>query len=192
MDAFATYTDLATRLNRTFTGSEQAWITSLLEDASAYLREDVLGMQVYPQATSTFTDWPDGGRLDLPQAPVISVGTVVQNGVTLTADEGYERRNNSLYFPTDDPVTVTFTYGYTVAPDSLKRWCMVLVSQALLTLEQGLGLTAGGLSSVAIDDFKAAWADAGASSGMTLNDRNIKLIRDQFGVRGSAVVTTSR
>ncbi|MHB9004001.1 MAG: hypothetical protein ACYC6C_08040 [Coriobacteriia bacterium] len=183
VEAFATYQDLELRLNRTFTVAEQPWITSLLEDASTYLRDDVLGLQVYPQATSTFVGYPEGARVDLPQSPVVSLGAVVQNGVTLAANVGYVRRDNTLYFHSDEPVTVTFTYGYLTAPESLRRWACVLVSQALLPLEQQLGLTAGGLSSVAVDDFKAAWADAGAESGITLSDRNIALLREQFGSR---------
>ncbi|MET0888389.1 MAG: hypothetical protein ABWX92_18285, partial [Mycetocola sp.] len=63
----------------------------------------------------------------------------------------------------------------------LARLACVLVSQTLLPLEAQLGLTAGGLSSVAIDDFKLAWADAGASSGMTLTEHAEKAIRKQFG-----------
>ena len=188
VEAFATYQDLELRLNRVFTVAEQTWITSLLEDASTYLRDDVLGLQGFPQATSTFTAWPEGGRVDLPQAPVVSVGAVVQDGVTLILDKGYLRRDSSLYFHSDKPVTITFTYGYLTAPESLRRWTCVLVSQALLPLEQSLGLTAGGLSSIAIDDFKAAWADAGAESGITLSDRNIALLREQFGSRLSWVV----
>lgn len=190
VDAFALYTDLELRLNRTFSVAERPWITSLLEDASTYLRDDVLGLQVYPQATSTFTAWPEGGRVDLPQSPVISLGAVVQDGATLVADVGYARRDNSLYFNSDEPVTITFTYGYALPPESLKRWTCVLVSQALLPLEQQLGLTAGGLSSVAVDDFKAAWADAGAESGITLSDRNIALLREQFGSRQAWVAGT--
>lgn len=193
MDAFATYTDLGLRLNRTFTvGVESAWITSLLEDASTYLRDDVIGLQIYPQTKSTFTAYPDGGSVVLPQEPVVSVDKVVQAGVTLVLDTDYSRRNSTLTFFNDLPVDITFTYGYLTPPESLKRWTMVLVSQALLPLEQQLGLTAGGLSSIAIDDFKAAWANAGEESGITLTDRNIRLLREQFGVRGSTVVTTSR
>ena len=190
MDAFATYTELGLRLNRTFTTAEQAWVTSLLGDASTYLRDDVLGQQVYPQTTSTFTAYPDGGQVDLPQSPVISIDLVERAGVVLVAGADFTRRNNTIYLPNDDPVDITFTYGYLVAPDSLKRWAIVLVSQALIPLEAGLGLTVGGLSSIALDDFRAAFADAGELSGITLSDRNIKLLRESFGVRGSAVVTT--
>lgn len=191
MDAFATYVEFGNRVNRTFTvGTESDWITSLLEDASTYLRDDVLGQQIFPQSTSTFTAWPDGGRVEIPQQPLISVDSVVQSGVTLVPDTDYKLRDSTLSFNHDAPVDITFTYGYEVAPESLKRWTMVLVSQTLIPLEQQLGLTAGGLSSIAIDDFKAAWANAGEESGTTLTDRNIKLLRQQFGSRLGYVVTT--
>lgn len=191
VDAFATVEDLELRLNRDFTaGAETDWITALLEDASTYLRDDVLGQQVFPQDTSTFRAWPDGGRVDIPQEPLISIDGVERDGVALVADSGYTRRDSTLWFTSDEPVDITFTYGFATAPESLKRWAMVLVSQVLIPLEQELGLTVGGLSSVAIDDFKAAFADAGEMTGITLSDRNIALLREQFGVKGSYVVTT--
>lgn len=191
VDAFATVADLELRLNRTFSaGAETEWITALLEDASTYLRDDVLGLQVFPQSQSTFRAWPDGGRVDIPQQPLISIDEVERDGVTLVLDTDYTQRDSTLMFRTDDPVDITFTYGYETAPESLKRWACVLVSQALTPLEAGLGLTVGGLSSVAIDDFKAAFADAGDNTGMTLSDRNISLLREQFGVKSTYVVTT--
>lgn len=190
VDAFATYTQLGVALNRTFTAGEQTWVTSLLQDASTYLRDDVIGQQVYPQSSSTFTAYPDGGRVDLPQQPVISLGTVTRDGVTLVLDTDFTRRDSTLTFDSDDPVIITFTYGYATPPASLTRWCIVLVSQALIPLEAGLGLTVGGLSSVALDDFKAAFADAGEGTGITLSDRNIALIREQFSLKGTTVVTT--
>ena len=196
MDAFATAADLGTRLKRTFTGDEVAWITSLLEDASTYLREDVLlGQQVYPQAQSTFTAYLDDDELTLPQSPVVSVDSVQREG----EDVRYTRRDNRLRihrhrsFRVEElPVEVTFTYGYTTVPDQLVRWTCVLVSQVLIPLEQQLGLTVGGLSSIAIDDFKAAFADAGDNTGITLSDRNIALIRQSFGVSASTVVSAAR
>jgi hypothetical protein len=178
VDAFATVDDLAARLNRTFSEGEEAWITTLLEDASTYLREDVIGLQVYPQSTAAFSAWPDGaGEIVLPQQPVISVDAVEQDGLDLD----YVHRDGVIFVDTCEPVDITFTYGYAVAPEGLKRWTCVLVSQALVPLELNLGLTVGGLSSVAIDDFKAAFADGGESTGMSLSDRNIALIRRQYG-----------
>jgi hypothetical protein len=199
VDAFATFQDLQARLNREFTVAEQSWITVLLEDASTYLREDVLGLQVYPQSTSTVEMFPDGGRVDIPNPPLISIGAVTRSGSPVE----YVRRHNTVYVPieyvpesvglggyVETPILVTFTYGYALAPESLKRWACVLVSQALLPLEQNLGLTVGGLSSVAVDDFKLAFADAGEMSGIALSDRNVALLREQFGVKQSYVVGT--
>ncbi|MEA9983652.1 hypothetical protein [Subtercola sp. RTI3] len=206
MQAFATYTDLGTMLNRTFNTDEQAWITSLLEAASAYLREDVIGQNVFPQSQVTYEAQPDGGTVEIPAKPLISVDSVRRAGI----DVPYTRRDMVLsidpynrFYSTntddfsaetfvsqgyrlthDDPVTVTFTYGYALAPEGLKRWACVLVSQTLIPLELKLGLTAGGLSSVAIDDFKAAWADAGDMSGMALSDRNILSLQNQYGASG--------
>lgn len=198
VDAFATVDDLALRLNRVFTdGAVADWITALLEDASSYLRDDVLGQQVYPQSQSTFTAWPDAGRVDIPQAPLISIDAVTYN----SAPVRYSQRDNSIMIHwqgeqrvlndiREPAVDITFTYGYTTPPDSLVRWTCVLVSQVLVTLAQNLGLTAGGLSSVSIDDFKAAFADAGDNTGITLSDRNIQLLREQFGVKSAYVVSS--
>lgn len=186
MDAFATYTDLETRLQRTFTVGERTWITALLEDASAYLR-GVIGYDIYPQTEVTYTDYPDGTRVDLPQVPIVTITAVERDAVEVD----YDYRPGYIIVDNDLPVDITFTYGYEVAPPELVRLTCVLVSQALITLEQDLGLTAGGLSSVALDDFKLAWADAGASSGMVLPPIQEAAVRRQFG-KGDAVVVTTR
>lgn len=190
MDAFATADDLAARLNRTFSAEEEAWITTLLEDASTYLR-GVIGQTVFPATAATFVAYPEAGRVDLPQYPVVSVDLVERDGETLVLDTDYTYRPGYITVDCDDPIEVTFTYGYATAPDELRRLACVLVSQALLTLENNLGMTAGGLSSVAIDDFKLAWADAGGQSGMVLTPHAELSVRRQFG-RGDATVVDTR
>lgn len=188
VDAFAAAQDLADRLKRDFTPDESAWIDTLLADASAYLRGQI-GQRVYPQTTSTFTGYPTSGRVDLPQVPIASVGAVERDGVAVDFKyrPGYILLEQSRDI--DEPVDVTFTWGFVTAPEELLRLACVLVSGALLTLENGIGLTAGGLSSVALDDFKLAWADAGAASGMVLSDITIDSIRAQFGYVGVHVVS---
>lgn len=186
VDAFATYEDLELLLNREFTVEEQPWITGLLESASTYLRSVADGYQIYPQAEATYTDYPDGGRCDLPQLPIVSVDAVERDSVEVD----YTYRPGYITVDNDLPVDITFTYGYETAPAELTRLACVLVSSALLPLEQNLGLTAGGLSSVAIDDFKMAWADAGAASGMVLPPIQEAAVRRQFGKGDAAVVTT--
>ena len=176
MDAFATHADLAKKLNRTFSEPEKLWITELLEDASTYLREDVIGSQVFPQATATFTAWPSLREVPLPAQPVIGVMSVTAG----TTPVQYEERDGTLRVDTDEKVTVTFTYGYATAPEGLKRWACVLVSQALIPAELKLGLSVGGLSSIALDDFKVAFADGGDQTGIQLSERNIESIRNQY------------
>jgi hypothetical protein len=124
----------------------------------------------------------------LPQQPVVSVDAVTDSNGDPVLFWDEDDRVRVHVRGRREPVSVTFTFGFTEPPASLVRWACVLVSQVLLPLEQQLGLTAGGLSSVQLDDFRAAFADAGDSTGITLADRNIQLLRDQFGVRGTTVV----
>jgi hypothetical protein len=49
----------------------------------------------------------------------------------------------------------------------------------------------GGLSSVALDDFKLAWADGGEGSGMTLTKHAEAAVRRQFGQGGITVTETA-
>lgn len=175
MDAFATVEDLETRLNRSFTDAQRPQIEALLADASTYLR-DTIGQQVFPQATATFKAWPENGWVDLPQQPA-TVTAVTRNGSAVA----FVEQPGAVTVDGDAPVMVTFAYGYATAPEGLTRWACVLVSQTLTTVEMNLGLSAGGLSSVGIDDFRAAFADGGASTGMSLTDANADRLRAQYG-----------
>lgn len=176
MDAFATADDLAALLNREFTEEEESWVTTLLESASTYLR-DAIGQTVYPQQSVEYIDYPTGGRVDLPQYPIVEVTSVERDG----AEIDYTYRPGYIMVDCDDPVTITYTFGYSTAPDRLRDLACVLVSSALLTVEAGIGLTAGGLSSAALDDFRIAWADGGASSGMVLPEIQKTDVRRSFG-----------
>lgn len=189
MEAFATVADFVARTRKVLTEPEQEWITTLLEDASTYLRDDVIGYQIYPQATATITTNPDSsGELVLGQQPIIEVTSVVRDGEVID----WKYRDGSVFVldSNTDPITVTFTYGYATAPESLKRWSCVLVSQVLLPLEQNLGLSVGGLSSIQIDDFRMAFADGGEHTGMQLSERAEKSIRAQF--RSTAAIVGLR
>lgn len=188
MVAFATADDLAVRLNRTFTVGEEAWVTALLEDAAEFMR-GVMGSQVYPSTQSTYVAYPAGGRVTLPQAPVRSVDVVERDGVELVLDTDYTRRQDSLFVGCDDPVDVTFTYGLDAAPADLVSINCALVSQMMLTVSAGLGLTGGGLSSVAIDDFRAAFADGGASTGLSMTDATRAYLINRYGTSAWVVET---
>lgn len=183
MLAFATWQELETQLGVTFTPEDQAQATSLLESASSYLR-GVIGQNVYPQSTATFTAWPDmSGRVDLPQWPVVSVSSVERDGAAID----FKYRPGYALVEGDEPVDVTFTYGVAEPPAELNRVTLVLASQALQSLELTGALTSGGLSSVSIDDFRAAFADGGSSTGVALPELQQKALRRQFG-RGDVVI----
>lgn len=162
MTAFATPADLATRLKRTFTDDEAAWVTVLLEDAAADIR--LITGHVYPSVTATFTAYPSDGWVDMPQRFVTSITAVERDGTAVT----FTRHENSIRVDCDKAVDVTFTYGLTEAPRELLALNCVMVSQAITLVENGLGLKIGGLSSVALDDFKVAFADAGEMTGSTI------------------------
>lgn len=186
MTAFATADDLAVRMKRTFTEGDQAWVTALLEDAAGVMR-GVMRNQVYPSAQSTYLAYPTGGWVDLPQGFIRSVDAVTRDGDPVR----FERVQDSIRVHCDGPVEVTFTYGLDTAPADLIGINCALVSGVILTVENGLGLTAGGTSSVAIDDFKLAFADAGASSGAALTDTTRDYLVQNYG-RSAWVVEASR
>lgn len=176
MEAFATHEDLAKRLNRTFTPDEEAWVTTLLEDAADFMR-GVMRNQVYPSSQSTYVAYPAGGRVDLPQGFVRSVDSVKRDDT----DVPFVRREDSVFVDGVAPVSVTFTYGLSAAPGDLVSINCALVSQMMLTVQAGLGLSGGGLSSVAIDDFKAAFADGGSSTGLSLSEHTRAYLEERYG-----------
>ena len=177
MVAFATHQDLATRMMRTFTVPEQEWVTALLDDAADLMR-GVMRNQVYPATTSTYIAYPTGGRVALPQSFVRSIESVQRDGI----DVAFTRFQDVINVGSSEPVEITFTYGLDAAPSYLIQINCALVSAVMLTVEAGVGLTAGGLSSIAIDDFKAAWADAGASAGMVITEHVRRYLEETYGV----------
>ena len=177
MIAFATFSDLANRLGVVYTTAQQVQATLLLEDAATLMR-GVMRNQVYPSRSSTYIAYPVGGRVTLPQTFIRSVDSVISSvGLAVV----YTRRQDTIFVDTDNPVTITFTYGLAAAPLDLVGINCALVGQVLLTINAGLGLNAGGLSSVAVDDFKAAFADGGAGTGMTLTANTEQYLIDHYG-----------
>lgn len=176
MTAFAEVSDLETLLKTTFEGDDAAQVEALLEAASDHLRS-VIGQDVFPQTQTTYTAYPTFGREDLPQWPVVSVDAVERDSVAVE----YTYRPGFITVKGDDPVDVTFTWGVTEAPAELKRLALVLAAQALAMFNTTGALSAGGLSSLAIDDFRAAFADGGAGTGIALTKHAEQSVRRRFG-----------
>ena len=181
MTAFAEFSDLQALpvIGEKFSEEQAESIGNLLEAASAHLRH-IIGQNVYPQETVTYEAYPSFGREDLPQWPVVRVDAVQRDGV----DVDFTYRPGFVLVRGDDPVDITFTYGVAEAPEELKRLACVLAAQALQMLETTGALTAGGLSSLGIDDFRAAFADAGEGTGVSLPKRVEVGLRRRFGRGG--------
>lgn len=182
MTAFATHVELGKRLGRTFTPEEQLWVTELLGDAAEYMR-GIIGEQVYPPKQITFTAWPDCGRVDLPASAVQSIDAVERDGHPVA----FTRVLAHLMVSGGGPVAVTITVGFTSAPRDLIALNCAMVSTQLMLVEAGLGLQVGGLSSVALDDFKVAFADAGEQTGLSLPAIQREYLRTRYG--GSVFTT---
>lgn len=183
MDAFATTAQLSALLNREFSIDETEQVEALLAVASDHIRA-VVGQDIFPQRRVTFKAWPDvAGRVDLPQQPVVEVHSVTG---------GFDYDGESVTAHASGPVDVEFTYGYAEPPEFIASLTCVLAAQAFKMLELGLGLSAGGLSSVAIDDFRAAFADGGEQTGISLTPRNEALLRERFGAPGGTYVVRLR
>lgn len=183
MTAFATVPDLEALLKTTYEGDDITQVEALLDAASGHLRH-VIGQDVYPTTTTTYTAYPTFGREDLPQWPVVKVESVTRGGV----DVPFTYRPGYLMVRGDEPCEVTFTWGVSTVPAELKRLTCVLAAQALQMFETTGALSAGGLSSLGIDDFRAAFADGGEQTGISLSPHAEKSIRRAFG-RGDVIVT---
>lgn len=193
--AFASPEQLAARLGRDvwLPGLELTRVQELLLDASAHLR-GVIGWQVYPPASVAFRIPRDGRRVvPLPGEPVTEISSVTSGDVALPVGS-YELIDGAIEFVNAVPagrVVVNYTVGYPAAPRELTSWTCVLASQALSALEELGALGGGGVSSIAIDDFRKSWADGGDGAGFALPSRVEEKLRERYGA-GGAFVTGER
>ena len=183
MASFATVADLEKATKKTFTGQDIAWVTELLEQASGHLRT-IIGWQVFPPATMTYRTRVKACEFyQLPVQPA-SLVSVVVDGTTVTTDDydgGFEPERGGT-------ATVTFTAGYSSCPPDLKSWTVVLASQVMDVVTKLGMLSSGGLSSVAIDDFKMVWTQTGENTaGYGIPDAVAVRLKEAYGA--SAYVT---
>lgn len=186
MASFATVADLEKATKKTFAGQDIVWVTELLEQASAHLRT-VTGWQVFPPATMTYrTRLKACEFYPLPVQPSALVSVALKDGTAVGTDEydgGFEPDKGGT-------ATVTFTAGYAAAPPDLKSWTVVLASQVMDVVTKLGMLSSGGLSSVAIDDFKMVWTQTGENTaGYGIPDAVAVRLKEAYGA--SAYVTGS-
>lgn len=114
-------------------------------------------------------------KLFLPELPVTSVATVVEDGDALTEgdDEDYQLGNDGVLHRIDDYwekgiriVTVTYTHGYATIPDDIVAVCTRAAArayQAGLRSAEAEGVP--GVASRALGDFSVSYVSGGGGVG---------------------------
>lgn len=170
MAAFATHSDLATRLGETLTEDEQTRATALLTLASDVIRQ--AARQTIDQATSTITVRAVG-RVLLPQRPVVSIDSVLVDGSSV----GWTLDGDYLEGPwVGKTVEITYTHGFGTVPDAIKAVCVEVVTR--------VWVNPGKASQEAYGSERVSH---GGTSGLVLTAEERKLVRETVR-RGSQAV----
>jgi len=194
--AFATASDVSTRLGRALTATEADQVTALIADATGYL-QSVIGQRV-EGATTTIrerVEWDDV-EIDLVEFPVRSVDTVKVNGTTLTpVTEWYWDGDDSVYAVSGYTTTtlkyavmeVTYTHGATAIPADLVQITCALVLQAFQQLKRTGSMDPGALQSERIDDYSVSYQAGSSAPGMSVPPAVAERLRAKYG-RGAYVM----
>lgn len=190
MAAFASASDLAARLNVTFTSGQTAQATQLLDGASAYIRALVGGYVSAVAGDVATLVAPPGYWLHLPHGPVTAVASVVLDGETIT---DYQRVGRRLYladgwrseFAADsissedddlDFVVVTYSHGYTSTDD------LALAKDACLSMAAASVANVSGVKRERIDDYEIEFGELNRSS---LGPNLERMLVKKYGARPS-------
>jgi len=158
---FATSDDLT---ERGISVTDVAVADQLLSDVSEHLRS-VIGQQVFPQSTSTFSVWVGCGTqwVSIPLNPLIDVSAASVDDTPVEV----VRQSQSIRVIGPGRVDITCTHGFTVAPAELVSWTCVVASQVLAALAELGSLGFGEVANISIDDYRKGFnqaADRGAFS----------------------------
>lgn len=176
---YATATELASALRRTFTPEEISWVEDRIEEATEFMREYMGGVHIAPVATTTYTATPTSGEVALTQPYVRSIDAVTYEGSPIAYTRHQDTIRVANYRATE--LEITYTHGLDKVPADLRRICVGLVAAQLDQFENDMGLSVGGLSSIALDDFKVAFADGGDKTGLYLSEHHIAYLQRKYG-----------
>ncbi|WP_405793343.1 hypothetical protein [Streptomyces sp. NBC_01506] len=100
----------------------------VLDVAASIVRGEA--RQSFTRGTSSALLYPRGGWAVLPQRPVISVQGVMVADTALTPDR-WQLVRDRVRVPDDQPVTVTYTHGYTAVPGDVLAVVLTLAGRVL-------------------------------------------------------------
>lgn len=112
-----------------------------------------------------------GTRIFLPELPVVSVASVIEDGNTLTADDDYKLGQHGILYriggdewPDDiQAVTITYTHGYATIPDDIVKVATRAASRAYQAgLRAAESEAVLGVASKSLGDFSVSF---GSESG---------------------------
>ena len=126
MTALATTADLALWLQMD-ESALPAGAPSALEMVSDIVRAEA--RQSFVRTTTTFTTYALDGYVHLPQRPIVSVDSVTYEG---GAQVDWKPFNDRLYVGYQtEPLTVTFTHGYSAVPGDVKAVVLAATARVL-------------------------------------------------------------
>lgn len=170
MADFANISDIADFLQQDITTPAQIASAELaLRDASAAIRNYTHQYLEYIDSDVITLDSQGGARLFLPQLPVVSVASVVEDGEALVVTDDYKlgqygilHRIGAKWAEGIQVITITYDHGYLVIPDDIVAVCVRAASrayQAGLKSDDSDGVP--GIASKTLGDFSVSFQSEG-------------------------------
>lgn len=169
--------------------------TILISSASSAVTDAAQSPILETRSTVDVTAMP-AKILRLPGLPISEIHSVTVDGVAVT---GWVQIEAGVYLAEGwsrcglERVTVDYTHGLKAVPADIKDLVARMVIAALIAAEDGadgLALSNGRVSSLAIDDYKEAYAtgeDVEAVTEMSLPKRTRDWLAARFGAGGPTV-----
>src|SRR3972149_1325412 len=203
MADFAMIADIEAFLHEAIPPPEQLAPAAMgLKDASAAIRNYTHQYLDWVADDAITLDSPGGSRLFLPQLPVLSVASVVEDDESLTVDDDYKlgmygilHRVGAKWASGIQIVTIIYTHGYLIIPDDIVAVCVRAASrayQAGLKAADSDGIP--GIASKALGDFSVSFQSEGGggvgegvlgASAARLLLLSEKDVLDAYRVKGS-------
>lgn len=173
---FCTIEDVENLLRIEIEADDASCLRAIDEATAAiknYCHQEIEQQEDDETVFDVFTSWRK--RLFLPQLPVTSVASVVEDGETLVEgdDEDYQLGNHGILYRIDDYwekgfqiVTVTYTHGYATLPDDVTAVCTRAAArayQAGLRAAEVAGIP--GVSGKTLGDFSVSFTSGAGGAG---------------------------
>jgi hypothetical protein len=170
MADFASVADIEAFLQLSITTPVQiASAQMALRDATAAIRNYCRQYLERVNGDTITLDSTGGARLFLPELPVISVFSVVEDGETLIVDDNYKLGQHGILHRIDTTwmagiqiITIDYTHGWQVIPDDIVSICVRAASrayQAGLKAADSAGIP--GIASKGLGDFSVSFQSEG-------------------------------